>query len=154
MTFSDCYVKLGRSLCLLIFLKRNGEPRCMLATRHLSMASRYRGFFGGEISMIDKRNEKNKGVLAVIDMEIGETRSFNSDRVISLIEITEPETKEEFIEFVSRFHSFKESYLADIWGVDRSTSLDDLDDDTTAEKDTEDLELANRLFGEINIYDI
>ena len=149
MKYGEAFTKLTSNICAIIFIKANGQPRCMLATRHVSLASRYSGFFGGEIDMLDRRNARNKDVLAVIDLEIGETRSLNTGRLVNLIPLTEPTSREEFNQLVENFTKFKEAYMEEAWGVKSSLSIDTLDEEE--DNDSKGIELANKVFGVIEI---
>lgn len=148
MKYGEAFTRLTANMCAIIFIKANGEPRCMLATRHVSMASRYCGFFGGEIDMLDRRNAKNNNVLAVIDMEINETRSLNTDRLVTVIELEEPTTREEFEERLEKFKQFRDTYMEQAWGIKKTASMDSLDEDNSEEATNE---VANRIFGDIQI---
>ena len=105
-------------------MKKNGDVRIMLATRNIETASLLYDFLGGQLAGHDKRcNIKNKN-MAVIDLEIGEARSFSVERLIDVEFCGEVNTKDDiekvFEHFMVEQKQFNES-------LDNKLNMDMLD---------------------------
>lgn len=84
ISYSELYLRLCYETAIVRFMKKNGDVRIMLATRNIETASLLYDFLGGQLAGHDKRcNIKNKN-MAVIDLEIGEARSFSVERLIDV----------------------------------------------------------------------
>lgn len=82
--YSDLYNFLSEHTVLVVFLKKDGHPRCMLCTRcsatmRLCYEDRIPAFKGH-----DKRCSIDNGNIGVLDLMIGEPRSFNVDRILNI----------------------------------------------------------------------
>jgi hypothetical protein len=108
--YSEVYSKLLYETALVVFLKKNGEVRIMLGTRNLKTAELYFGWLGSKLNMQDGRCNINNGNIAVIDLIIGDGRSFNIDRILDIQYAGMITTKEQLDEVVRQFVEFKEQY--------------------------------------------
>lgn len=84
VSYSDAEAILTDSVAIVIFLKKNGEIRVMLCTRCLAVASQRMRFAGTALNSHDNKCNRSNGNLAVIDLEIGEPRSFNISRLVAI----------------------------------------------------------------------
>lgn len=84
MNYAEVYSKLGFETATLVFLKKDGAIRIMLATRNMHTIQLVYGFKGKELGGHDNRCNINNGNLAVFDMIVGEARSFSIDRLVSI----------------------------------------------------------------------
>lgn len=110
--YSEVFGRLTFETATIIFIKKNGEIRTMLATRNLQTAAIYNGFMGRELGGHDTRCNINNGNLAVIDLMLGEARSFNIERVISVDYHGTILTQEELDNEVRKFIEFNSVYEA------------------------------------------
>lgn len=121
--YKEIYGKLTFETATVIFVKNNGEIRCMLATRNLDTAGIAWGMLNTKLIGHDKRCNINNGNISVIDLEIGEPRSFNVERLVSIYyhgEILDSEG----LEGVMGMHKeFKDKYNAE---KPRQVGIDDL----------------------------
>lgn len=110
MKYSEAFMQLTYETATIVFFKTNGEIRTMLATRNVSTAAIDHGFLGGMLSGHDNRCNIKNGNIAVIDLILGETRSFNIDRLISFESHGIVDTKEKMDEVRQQFKEFKTEY--------------------------------------------
>lgn len=108
--YPEIYTKLNFETAVVTFFKKDGTARVMLCTRNLSTASLLYGFMGGELGGHDNRCNINNGNIAVIDMIIGEARSFNIDRVIDIQWAGVILNKEEYDNVLRLFSDYKQKY--------------------------------------------
>lgn len=124
ISYSELYLRLCYETAIVRFMKKNGDVRIMLATRNIETASLLYDFLGGQLAGHDKRcNIKNKN-MAVIDLEIGEARSFSVERLIDVEFCGEVNTKDDiekvFEHFMVEQKQFNES-------LDNKLNMDMLD---------------------------
>lgn len=112
-----------------VFRKKNGEARCMLATRDISIPKRFSIPLAYELSGMDRRNEKHKDmVVSVIDLEINDVRSFRLDRLSFFEDMGSVESLEDYNRVQKEFREFKETYTKMMKENEaQSDSLDGLD---------------------------
>lgn len=123
-------LELGVSV--IVFIKKNGDSRCMLATRDISVPRLVGRSLSAELYGMDKRNEKHDGVISVIDLEIHQVRSFRLDKLVYLKDMGCVGTGEELKIIKSKFEAFKESYKAENdKKVNKKDSMESLDGDIT-----------------------
>ena len=108
--YPEVYSKLLYETSLIVFLKKNGEVRIMLGTRNLNTVNLSFGWQANALNMQDGRCNINNGNIAVIDMIIGEGRSFNIERVLDIQYAGVITTKEQLDNVVKQFVAFKEEY--------------------------------------------
>ena len=82
--YADVMDRLSSETAIVSFVKANGENRVMLCTRDMRTASLFcdNGISG--MASHDKRCNIKNGNIAVVDLAIGEGRSFNIDRVYNI----------------------------------------------------------------------
>lgn len=124
MTYPELYCRLGIETAIVTFLKKDGTIRNMLCTRNVNTASIQFGYVGNLLGAHDKRCNINNGNLAVIDLVIGESRSFSIDRVISTEFLGEITTKEQFDNAMATYINFKQQYEAN---MPKSLDMDTFD---------------------------
>lgn len=78
--YPEVFSKLTYETAYLIFLKKDGSIRLMLATRNLSTVALRWGFQGKALGGHDNRCNINNGNVAVFDLLLGDARSFSIDR--------------------------------------------------------------------------
>ena len=110
LKYPGVFSKLTYETATLVFLKKDGTVRVMLATRNLRTSELEYGFLGGRLSGHDSRCNINNGNIAVIDMIIGEPRSFNIDRLLSIDYHGVITTREELERVVEMHQEFKREY--------------------------------------------
>ena len=82
--YTEVYRKLTYETATVIFLKKDGTVRIMLATRNINTSNLKYEFLGYELGGHDNRCDISNGNIAVIDLIIGEARSFNIGRVLKI----------------------------------------------------------------------
>lgn len=97
----------------IIFIKANGELRPMLCTRNAILGSLF-GFdlpyMTANVASHDRRCSIDNGNIAVIDLVIGEGRSFNIDRVVCVHVFDSVETPEAASNIRKDFTEFAQAY--------------------------------------------
>lgn len=123
--YQEIYRRLLTETAEIVFIKSNGQIRTMLATRNAISAEH----FGFDIPFVkacignhDKRCNINNGNMAVVDLIIGEGRSFNIERLVSINWVGEVDSKERADAVYRNFKEFEERYKESKNGV----SFDDL----------------------------
>lgn len=111
MRYQDMFMRLTYETAGVIFIKRDGTIRTMLATRNIKTAEVF-GYphLGGILAGHDKRCNVHNGNMAVIDLTIGEGRSYHVDRLVAIEwygEITDA-TRADTV--YSGFKEFSEAY--------------------------------------------
>lgn len=109
-TYPEVFSRLTYETAIIIFLKKNGEVRSMLATRNLNTVAIKNGFQGGVLGGHDKKCNINNGNVAVYDLIKCDARSFNIDRLIDIEYLGEIKTDEEYEEAFAKFLEFKKKY--------------------------------------------
>lgn len=110
MDYATIYSRLTYETAGVIFMKKNGEIRLMLCTRNLKTVEIAYGFKGTELGGHDRRCNINNGNIAVIDMYLGEARSFNVERLVDIEFYGEIKTKEQLDEISEQFSEFSKKY--------------------------------------------
>lgn len=84
--YGNTYGRLLSEAAVVIFEKRDGNIRVMLSTRNEDIASLMwpENNLGYILSGFDKRCNRANGNLAVIDIILGDCRSFNIERVVGI----------------------------------------------------------------------
>lgn len=123
--YTEVYNDLCFSAAVVSFFKKDGTLRTMLCTRNNAIADVCCGVGTHGLGGHDKRCNVSNGNLAVIDLIIGEARSFNIDRVLHIECINEPITnKEEFEKATQKFIDVRDFYSQKINGDSLFDSLD------------------------------
>ncbi len=110
MQYGETFLRLTHETATVVFLKVNGDVRVMLATRNVATADINHENLGGVLAGHDKRCNIKNGNLAVIDLLLGETRSFNIERLVSIEYHGVIETAEKMQEVYEQFKRFKAEY--------------------------------------------
>lgn len=79
--YSEVFLRLTYETAIVTFIKKDGTVRIMLCTRNLKTASLVNNYAAEKLGAHDKRCSIANGNVAVIDLELGEARSFGIDRV-------------------------------------------------------------------------
>lgn len=108
--YAEVYGKLTYETASLIFFKKDGSIRIMLATRNLHTVELEYGFQGQILGGHDTRCNINNGNIAIYDMLLGDARSFNIDRLVDIEYYGVISTKEELDAAVKKYQAFKTSY--------------------------------------------
>lgn len=108
--YPEVYGKLTYEVATLVFLKKDGTARVMLGTRNIRTAEIEYGFLGGKLGGRDSKCNINNGNIAVIDLAIGDIRSFSIDRLVSIDYHGIVETKEQLEIITGEFLKFKRDY--------------------------------------------
>ncbi len=110
MNYGETFLKLTYETATIIFIKTNGDVRVMLGTRNIATASLSHGYLGTELAGHDKRCSINNGNIAIIDLLLGETRSFNINRLVSIEYHGNIATHDEMQALHDSFKEFKHEY--------------------------------------------
>lgn len=110
MKYAEVFSKLTYETATLIFMKKNGDIRIMLATRNLNTIGIQFGFQGGALGGHDNRCNINNGNMAIFDIVIGEARSFSIDRLVDIEYYGVVTTKEELEIIAQKYTDFKHNY--------------------------------------------
>lgn len=111
--YTEVYRGITYDTAILIFMKKNGDIRIMLGTRNLKTVELKYGFQGRALGGHDNRCNINNGNIAVFDMMLGETRSFNISRLIHFQPIGLIDSNEKLDEASEIYSDFKEKYEAE-----------------------------------------
>lgn len=112
MVYGEVYVKLLTETATVVFFKANGDIRVMLATRNTKTVSLFHGANHGNLDGHDKRCNIKNGNIAVMDLILGEPRSFNIDRLVSIQFHGVIDTQEKVDRVYNDFKAFETEYLA------------------------------------------
>lgn len=104
------FMKLSYEVAGVIFIKKNGDVRPMLCTRNLNTVELKYGFQGDSLGGHDNRCNINNGNIAVIDLFLGEARSFNVERVVAVEYYGEIKTADELDSIAAKFSEFRQKY--------------------------------------------
>lgn len=110
MTYPELYNKLTYETAFVVFLKKDGSIRLMMCTRNLNTVALAYGYQGYGLGGHDSRCNINNGNVAVIDLALGEARSFHIDRIVDVQFMGVVTTKEELDILAGKFMQFKEEY--------------------------------------------
>ena len=124
ISYGELYMRLASETAMIRFLKKNGEIRLMLATRNMDTASSLYDYLGGQLAGHDKRCNIKNNNMAVIDLEIGEARSFSLDRLISVEFLGTLDTPAKVEEAFKTFNKSREDFEN---SIEKSMSMDMLD---------------------------
>lgn len=124
MEYTEVFRNLTYQTACVIFVKKNGDNRVMLATRNLNTVALKYGFQGMALGGHDNRCNIKNGNIAVIDLVKGEARSFNIDRLVKITYYGELKTVEELDKAAEEFLKFKTQYESTI---DDTLTMDSLD---------------------------
>ena len=108
--YTDVYSKLTYETALVTFLKKDGTIRVMLCTRNLDTAALKYGFMGAILGGHDNRCNVKNGNIAVIDLELGDARSFSIDRVIDIQYSGVVDTVEQLDKCIDSYKEFRQKY--------------------------------------------
>lgn len=81
-SFNELYCRLNVETAFLFFVKKNNEFRSMVATRNLETAKLVSEISADNLYSHDVNVKSDSTVISVIDLEIGELRSFSCDRLL------------------------------------------------------------------------
>lgn len=112
MTYPEAFSRLTFETAVIVFLKKNGEVRLMLGTRNLNTVSLLYGFQGAKLGGHDNRCNITNGNLAVFDLVVGDARSFNIERLLSIDFVGEIKTMEQYNTILQKYIEFKNQYEA------------------------------------------
>lgn len=101
LSYSEIYMRLQFESAVVTFKKKDGTLRVMLCTRNIYTGALVNGDSSavlGRLAGHDKRCSIANGNLAVFDLIIGETRSFNAERVLDIKFLGEIKTTEQLDE--------------------------------------------------------
>lgn len=108
--YSTVYRNLTYDTAVITFLKKNGDIRLMLGTRNLRTAELQYGFLGGMLSGYDNRCGIGNGNIAVIDLILGEVRTFNIERLIDIQYLGNIANLDQLNKQVEYFIKYKANY--------------------------------------------
>ena len=107
------YRRLLSEVAEIVFVKANGTLRTMLATRDVGSAEQFgfdRPFLLACMDSHDKRCNIKNGNMVVIDLLLGEPRSFNIERLVSINWVGEVNSKDEANKVYMNFKEFDAKY--------------------------------------------
>lgn len=126
-SYPEVFSKLTYETALVTFLKKDGTVRVMLCTRNLDTVSLRFGFQGAALGGHDNRCNIKNGNMAVFDLILGEARSFNIERVLSVYYSGIITNNEQLDACINAYAEFKEKYEAT---HEMSLSMDTFDGGT------------------------
>ena len=123
--YGEVYTNLCFQAAVVSFFKKNGELRTMLCTRDSDMISFCCNNGNPGLGGHDKRCNINNGNIAVVDLVIGEARSFNIERVLHIEYLNKPIKSQDDLEAaIATLQSVREYYESKIEYDDIFESLD------------------------------
>ena len=108
--YGETYLKLSYETATIFFLKSSGEVRSMLGTRCINTGNI---LYPGIVSALqghDKRCNIKNGNIALIDLALGEVRSFNIERLLDITYHGELKSEEEIGTAYKEFKAIKTEY--------------------------------------------
>lgn len=126
LEYGQVYTQLNFGVAIVVFFKKNGELRTMLASR----SPQYAAVAGCSdkmaiLSYRDKTFNRESGNIAVLDLIKQDARAFNVGRVV-YYEPQEIRTAEEFDRAILRQQAIEEWYRPLREKVSKLTNLDDM----------------------------
>ena len=110
MKYSDIFLRLTYETASLVFIKKDGTIRTMLASRNINTARLNGDELTVQLAGHDNRCNINNGNIAVVDLAIGDVRSFNIDRLASINWLGEVKTNEDLESIHTEFLDFEKEY--------------------------------------------
>lgn len=107
--YSEVYNRISTETGIVVFRKKDGTVRVMLATRNLITASLDYGLLKSLLDGHDKRCNIRNGNVGVIDLTIGEGRAFNIERVLDIVWLGDIRTKEDLDKAFDKFMEVKKA---------------------------------------------
>lgn len=115
LNYAEVINDLSLEVGCIIFFKKNGDLRLMLATRDLQTL----GLLGDtdddtaliELKKVEARSNIKNGNVPVVDLEIEEGRAFNIQRVVKIEYLGRAETKEELESIKKEYEKIKAHYM-------------------------------------------
>lgn len=123
--YGEIYCRLCEELAIVKFKKKSGEERLMLSTRNVEIICLEYPHGSILLNGHDKRCHLKNGNIGVIDMVIGEGRSFNIDRLIDVQWLGIPKTREEYDKLYEKFAEIRGELKINT--EEKVLSLEDLD---------------------------
>lgn len=82
--YTEVFKATDTDLAIIIFIKKNLEPRCMLATRnHILISNQLGCYLGGKLAQIEGKHAKyNPHVMAAIDVKLQDVRPIATNHVV------------------------------------------------------------------------
>ena len=108
--YPEVFSRLTYETAIIIFMKKNGDIRLMLGTRNLRTVELHYGFQGAALGGHDNRCNINNGNIAVIDLMLGDARSFNIGRLVDIQYLGQVETNEQLEEAAETLENFRNNY--------------------------------------------
>lgn len=121
--YSEIFGRLTFDTATVLFIKKDGTIRCMLATRNMSTVAIEFGRLNGLLDGHDKRCNIHNGNISVMDLDLGEPRSFNVDRLVTIGWYGEIDSLEKLEQVKKKHHEFEEKYNA---ARPREVTMEDL----------------------------
>lgn len=88
--YNSIYGDLEDGVCLEVFLKKNGDIRVMLCTRDIITSEQWlKDSLAGKLNHHSQRCNIHNGNISVIDLLLGDVRSFNVDRLIKHLDLSQ-----------------------------------------------------------------
>ena len=110
MNYAEVFSKLTYETATVIFMKKGGDIRIMLATRNLHTIELDHGFQGRALGGHDNRCNIKNGNMAIFDLILGEARSFSIDRLVSIEYYGVITNREELETIAQKYLAFKKDY--------------------------------------------
>lgn len=111
--YKEVYGRLLTETATIVFIKADGTIRTMLSTKNMRTTEVFgydRPLMTANMNSHDKRCSISNDNISVIDLIIGEGRSFNIQRLVSIHWYGEVETKERADEVYKDFKEFNAKY--------------------------------------------
>ena len=144
--YSEVYTNLCFQAAVVSFFKKDGSIRTMLCTRDVSIVGIACGDVNTGLQGHDKRCNKDNNNIAVVDLILGEARSFNIERVMHIEYINTPiKTRDDFDKAVKTFSDIKAFYERSINGNELFDNVDTAKtvENTEGNKNAGQLEISN-----------
>ena len=110
VNYTEVLNRLRVETAIVAFYKKNGNFRTMIATRNIGTAAIGNGYMGDALGRHSSRCNASNGNIAIVDLAIGETRSFNTERIVDLVWLGEITTPEELEKALINFRTYTDNY--------------------------------------------
>lgn len=110
-TYSDVYNKLNFETAILIFIKKNGSLRIMLATRNSQTIQLWGSNSLAMLHGHERRCNIKNNTIAVVDLEIDQARSFNAFYLVDYRSLGVISTIPQLLQALDIFKEFRTRYM-------------------------------------------
>lgn len=122
--YAEMFQRLSYETAIVTFIKRDGSLRFMMCTRNLKTVALKYGFQGSKLGSHDRRCNIQNGNVAVMDLILGDSRSFSMDRLCETVFLGEITTTDELNAAIDQYTQYKDRCMSVIKSDDIFNNID------------------------------